>query len=144
MKKSFLMIFFLLIAFSCDNYDSENDCYHQPSDCMEYPPSTGYVEITVNFNDLNRAVPIEIYEGNFEDGRLVLKSTLTTTQKRFNLPSDKKYSAIGIYNHVKDGENIVIYTLDGGKLDHTTKEYCEGDCYEEGTLDLNLKLYVDE
>jgi hypothetical protein len=44
---------------------------------------------------------------------------------------------------LKNSQIITVFVVDGGQLDASSDEYCEGNCYEPGELNLDLTLDLD-
>jgi len=126
----------LLFSVSCN---SDEDCDPAPYDCIEYKPEEGNLIIEVTLDNLNSAVPVVIYHGDIEDEQVVLVDTIDTDTGESWLANDD-YSVTAEYRLLKNSQEMTVYVVEGGNLDATSTEYCEGDCYEEGVLTLDVTL----
>ena len=123
-----------------DYYDDEDDeCdNYAPDDCITEKPSYGKVKIDITHNSLNLSVPITIYKGDFEDGNIVLKDTLSS-DRTYRLPNG--YYSVKAEYKVELTQGIVnVYSVDGWDLDSEKDSYCDATCYEEGTIYLDARL----
>ena len=139
LKLILLLITTSLLNVCLDRYNAEEDCTERAwwKTCIETEPESGSLSIKVTINSENSAVPIQIFEDDFETGHLVLSDTLTATSMCYDL-SEGYYSVTARYNVGAD----VILAVDGDEIEFSIEEYCEGYCWEveEANLDLELEL----
>jgi len=129
----FSVLFFL---FSCKS--KFEDCTDQDyASCNTEQPQTGRITILLTINQENPSVPVRVYEGNFEDGRLVRADTIRMRSFNYFLTPGKDYSFTATYN---DG-NSKIMTVDGGRIKVSTYRMCELRCYELNNPEIDLRLY---
>jgi len=124
----FISIISLMICVHCDGCFSACDSGPFYSD----------LEIKLTVNEENIEVPIEIYEGLYDDGLLIIQDTinsrdLTDGRMIYNLEAGIKYAASATY---QDGAKTII-AIDGGEMSLASDE-C--DCEYPTTLTLNLRL----
>jgi len=112
--------------------------FSPPVDCLDSKPATGHLTIEITLNAKNPRVPIEVYEGSIEDGRLVRSDSAAVAQFSYELPVDHTYAVIARY---LVGQDTVLAI---GSDDITTyqTDYESGFCWEltNGKVDVRLKL----
>lgn len=118
--------------------DCENGDY-KPSDCLENKPAEGILRVEVTLDALNPVVPIEVYYGDYENNVLFFADTLNVFDLEYYVPNND-YSVKAKYKAMINNRLVTVYSIDGGNISSTTTNYCDGDCYSEGTLTLNAKL----
>ncbi len=133
------LCFFAFISTSCDllNNDDECDLGYKPYDCIETEPDNGTLKIDITLNSLNSSVPVTIYVGDYEDNHIYLQDTLVNSAKTYYLPNND-YAAKADYNDIIEGSEITVFSIDGGDLSADSEEYCDGTCYSEGYLTLDV------
>lgn len=131
-----------MISGSCSNPDDE-ECEdgYAPFDCETSPPSYGTLIIEITNNYLNPAVPVIIYSGDFEDGKIAIQDTLSA-ETSYILHNDY-YSVRAEYKVMLDQDLVTVYSVDGGTLDYESESYCDDTCYEEGVETLDATLDTD-
>ncbi len=87
----------------------------------------------------NEFIPITFYDGDFEDGIVVLKDTLYSDQESFRLPNGD-ISIVADYIGIVNGQKAIIHVVDGDDLDYESDDYCEGVCHEEGEISLDVEV----
>ncbi len=123
----------------CPKYDEEEDCYHAPLGCKTYAPTVGTMTIKVSKTLDDSPVRVWLYAGYIEDSTLV--DTFLISGTDYTIPrSNGVYSARARYLTKIGGENKFFNAVDGGSLQEESEEYCEGTCYESGSITLDLKL----
>ncbi len=96
------------------------------------------LEIKLTVNEENTDVPIEVYDGLYDDGILIIQDTIASgdlVKGRiiYNLEAGKDYAASAVY---KDGAKTII-AIDGGEMSLASDD-C--DCDYPTNLTLNLRL----
>ena len=117
-----------------DNIYQEVDC----SLCFATPPDSGVVYPELTINASHTAVPVTVYEGPVEAGKVVFSDTFSVPTPRIELPVEKYYSLTATY--LKGRDTVIV--LDGGKLEvKKTVGQCGGTCYvvTGGFYDLKLR-----
>ncbi len=127
-----LLVLITAIFVSC----SKSDECDTTITCDTTRPDSSELIIDVTINAENMAVPIEVYRGRVDGNDLVFRDTLYTEKYTYYMPTSQKYSAKAYY---KDG-NISINAIDGGRLDYDSFWNCNEKCYENKSLNLDLKL----
>ncbi|MFW5775167.1 MAG: hypothetical protein ACOCW2_02660 [Chitinivibrionales bacterium] len=142
MKKLSRFPALLAMVFVCLNstcLDDNEECTHAPYWCDHSKPSYGLVTIEISRPRDNSPVPVSIYRGDIEDSVMVKSLLLREDTYSFSLP-DERYSARARYITIIDSAQAIVNAIDGGTLEAESEEYCEGYCYTEGTLTLDLVL----
>jgi hypothetical protein len=132
-----ICIYFLLflILFSCK--DKTEDCTDEDyRNCDTSRPEYGYVDINLSFNHLNPDVILRIYEGNFEDNRLLLEQSVRSSRIIEELRTNTYYSFTATY---QNGREIIV-AVDGGKIKIDSYQMCEYKCYEARRLNVDLRI----
>lgn len=124
---------FLFSDGKCDEGESK-----KPSDCNSSIPSGGTVSVSIVTNSINPTVKIEIYEGNIEDGKLIISENLSS-DKSYTLPNGY-YTAQAFYKVNYEGHVVTIKAVDGKELDYSSQNYCDGTCYSDGSINLDCEL----
>ncbi len=101
-------------------------------------PFFGDLELKLTVNSENTEVPIEIYEGEYDKGILIIQDTVASNELEngkfvYNLEAGFYYAAAAIY---KDGAKTLI-AIDGDELSIETDD-C--DCSYPSNRTLNLRL----
>lgn len=96
------------------------------------------LELKLTVNEENISVPIEVYEGNFDNGVLIIQDTilsgdLINGKAIYNLEAGIFYSAAAIYS---SGAKTII-AIDGAEMRLSTDD-C--DCEYPTSRTLNLRL----
>ena len=147
MKSKFIiskiLVFIILfsINFQCSlcEDESEDECTYKPSNCIEEEPEFGYVTIKVTINSLNPEVPISIFNGDVEENDIVLQDTLNANSKTYHLEYTY-YSVLAIYKATIDNEIVTINSINGEELEYQVENYCDGVCYTEGNIEIDVEL----
>ena len=138
MKKGILLLITMIAAgapISCEDSTLFVDC----NKCYESLSDRTTLEIKVTIDAENYSVPITLYQGNIDDGKVI--STDTTFSSTYISPSvtfGQIYSAVAKYSH----GGRIIYTVDGRALKKKLdKSSCSTSCYiiQGDVLDLRLK-----
>ncbi len=117
-----------------DNIYQEVDC----SLCFASPPDSGYIHPEITINASHTAVPVTVYEGPVETGKIVFTDTFSIPTPRIGLPTGKTYSLTATY--VKGRDTIIV--IDGDRLEvKKAVGQCGGTCYvvTGGFYDLRLR-----
>ncbi len=122
----------------CQELLDENDLEPAPPDCIEVPPTEGYLSVRYTLNAQNPHVPIEIYRGDFENNDLILRDTLPSSHNPYRLPIDEYYSVVAKYLRGQD----TIIVIDGDDIEADETEYSDKSCWsvDNGTIDVKLKF----
>ncbi|MGL1900619.1 MAG: hypothetical protein OCC49_00695 [Fibrobacterales bacterium] len=126
----------LTILFSCTT-QNEEDCVERPiwKSCISTPSEAGDITIEATINEENPQVTVTIYAGDFELNQVVLTKLISESKTFFSLPVGS-YSATINY---AVGDKFIT-AVDGGSLENSSIEYCEGICYEEVEVTYDLTL----
>jgi hypothetical protein len=116
--------------------DVNEDLPYAPSNCNPVKPSFGTVIVTVSKSASHPTIPLIIYQGNYEDGLVVVRDTVDVAQTGFEVPVDTYYAVIARYTVGVD----TILVLNGGRLEVESETYRDATCYGLPTLDLDLRL----
>jgi len=140
MKKIKYILFFsaltalLLPRCDKDNIYQEVDC----SLCYATPPDSGFVRPEITIDPAHPAVPVTVYEGPVESGKVVFRDTFSVPTPRIEVPVGKAYSLTAAY--LQNGDTILV--VEGDKLEvKKAVGQCGGPCYviTGGFYDLRLK-----
>ena len=138
MRMSVINIIFvcmLIFAFSCRS--KYEDCTDQDyASCNTEIPQTGTLSIRLTINEENPAVPISLYEGNFENGQLIRQDTVRQSRYNYSLSPEKDYSVTATYREA--GKTIVA--VSGGRINLVRYQMCELQCYDVDEPELDLRL----
>jgi hypothetical protein len=129
----FALVPAVLLALGCT--DDENKGY-APSNCKHSEPTTGFLRVELTINQTNHRVPLTIFEGAYEEGKVVLRDTVDVEDVSYELRVGKEYSVLARYISGRD----TILALDSESLDVASDEYQDATCYyvEEGKADVRL------
>lgn len=125
-------------ASDCDGFNSNN--------CFGAPPQFARLTLELTINDENRNVPVEIFEGDYDDpGRYVfIRDTVPFNEVGpgnevfYDLPIQRWNVAV-TYAH--EGKRIVA--IDSRRLDYRTETDCAGfECYTPVDRQLNMRLKI--
>jgi hypothetical protein len=116
--------------------DVNEDLPYAPSNCNPVKPSFGTVIVTVSKSAAHPTIPLIVYQGNYEDGLVVVRDTVDVAQTGFEVPVDTYYAVIARYTVGVD----TILVLNGGRLEVNSETYRDATCYGLPTLDLDLRL----
>lgn len=144
----FLSIAAGILFSACD----DNNCDgFVDSACLPSPPLFADLEIEITINNENRRVPIEIFEGDFDDPlrEWYLRDTITTNRAIYALPVDqfavtpadsrRRWNVAVTYAH----EGKTIIALDGARIGWREDDDCAGFvCYTPINRNLNMRLKI--
>ena len=130
MKTRFLTILTCIVLLSCSTQDSDcdPDIY-----CDTVPYDYGYIDVKLTYNGVG--IPIILYKGYLEDNVILEIDTAYGDLHYFYQEVGERYAVEAYY---PEAGNTVI-ALDGGKLVQDDFYNCGDRCYNEPTLDLDLK-----
>jgi hypothetical protein len=131
-----ICFYLVMIHTGCDQSSDECDKGYKPYDCIETEPGGGTVRIKVNISNTNPSIPITVFSGKVEQNQIVLEDTLTSGEKEYFLDNGE-YAVRAEYRANIDGSWVTVHSVEGGELSPSKKEYCDGNCYSEGTLELD-------
>lgn len=136
-----LFIIGILIPISCEDKALLVNC----SECLNDRPSKGTLTIKISYNNENQTVPISIFAGNIEEGKLVFEGTgynsYGNTSKIFyfdNADFGQYYSVVAKYKNIGRTIKVVDGKMLKIKLDNSS---CDRSCYviEGDEFDVRLK-----
>lgn len=125
----FAGILFLSSCFKSD--DCDPNVY-----CNTERPDSAWVNITVSYDRYHTPVPYTIYNGNIEDGLVVLRDTAYMNVTSHYLPVNERYSVEATYFIGQ----ATYSAYDGGKLRLNKFWNCNDRCYEAPDLSLDCSL----
>jgi hypothetical protein len=120
----------LLLFSACDNRDDA------PADCVTHKPDLGTLTVKLTINDANPRVPLALYRGDFEEGDLVLRDTLSTAIAVYDLPVDQYYSVTARYITGRD----TTLAIDGASIDTESTEYRNATCWDVTDAEVDIRL----
>lgn len=125
----------VLLLASCYKFRSD-DC-DQSIVCNTNKPDSAYLNITVTDPGSTGFVPIVIYDGDVDDGTVVLNDTMYARYNSYYLPVRNRYSVRATYRT----NGITTYVYDGAKIKLRKFWNCDERCYEveDGEIDVQLK-----
>jgi len=138
---SILLVFLILAGLSCDRPAEPEDCAdYDYSDCNTTEPQSGKITLLVTVNKKITSVPVSVYKGQVDEGKLLLKDTLDAELKKYDMPVDEYYSVIAYY----DINGRKIKAVSGGKLKLNVYPVCDSICYvlKEPVINVRLKKEV--
>jgi hypothetical protein len=127
-----------MLLSSC-GYDEEEECYHAPLDCTYEAPESGVVTACLSPTSDRSPITVTFYAGSVEQGHVLRVAEIAEASRDFVF-ANGEISARARYRTEIDGEIAVVNAVDGGVLEFDEEHYCEGYCYEPGTLSLDLTL----
>lgn len=130
-----LLLFLPLVFSDCKGKD-ENCTENDYNDCITTRPDSGYAEVSITHNFQNKNVEVRLYQGNFEDGRLVWEKSYSKTNTTELLDVENYYSFTATY---VVGEDTIV-AVDGGRVKVISYNMCELTCYEARTLNIDLTI----
>lgn len=129
----FWIIGLMLLLWACSKYNTD-DCV--PSDdCYTDPIDSGYVYIELTYPGTGPGIPVILYEGYVEDQQILWADTVYENKLTFWLPVGKRYAAEAYYNY---GGQLTV-ALDGRKLKENSYMDCGETCYQESSINLDVK-----
>lgn len=133
-KSIIILISLILIIFqSClDSYETE-DCDYE--NCNTEYPDEGTMTVRVSLDNNNMEIPIEIYEGYYDNGILMKKDTIYSSSKNYFMDSEMYFTVKAEYN-TPSGK---ISVIDGGRIRVKSRKECDSTCYSINNLDINVK-----
>lgn len=126
----FLVIFtmsFLILFCSVHNSGCSEDC-------LTVKPEFGDLHISMTINTQNPELYLNVYQGDYDNGHLVITDTLSTDKVTYTLALGS-YSATVLY---KEGADSIL-AVDGATISADQSNDCE-DCWivSDGYIDLTL------
>ena len=126
-----------MAMFGCSSED-DGELPFAPEDCQDSKPPTGHLNIEITLNAQNPRIPVNVYEGPIEDGRLVRSDSVGVSHFSYELPVDRPYAVTARY---LVGQDTVLAI---GSDDITTNQtqYYDAYCWEvtDAKVDVRLKL----
>jgi hypothetical protein len=140
MMKVKLFSILILMAVMISGCDEDcDDGNYKPYDCNDYKPTDGEVTLNVTLDNMNTQVPVEFFIGDVEENVFYFADTIATQTVSYTLPNNY-YSVRAKYKAIINGNLVTVYSIDGGSLDASETDYCDGVCYSDGTLTLDGSL----
>jgi len=136
--RGFVIILLIAVAIltpsSCENFKLFVDC----DKCFTDLSDKYSIELKVTIDKENPFVPITLYKGKIDDGRIIDSDTIyNTPYYTIEVKFGEYYSAIARYRH----KGRVIYAVDGRKLKKKLDESsCDKSCYVISGDELDLRL----
>jgi hypothetical protein len=127
----------MIILTGCDEkvFTGDVDC----DECYSDKPVKADLMINLTVNNQYRQVPVTVYEGDIEDGHVVVSDTVDYSPYYVYVPVDRKYSVKAEYKK----DNVIVYAIDGTKLKiKSVSDACDdGKCYiiENEELDATIR-----
>jgi len=132
----FIIICIILMFSSCRS--KFDDCTEQDyANCNTERPQTGRITARLTINSENRRVPVRVYEGNFEDGKLVREDTISIKTFNYFLTPDTEYSMVARY--LRDNDTIMV--VNKAYIRVIRYRMCELRCYDLDKPEVDLRLY---
>jgi len=131
-RHSLILISMISFLSSCDGVNWDNPC----EDCYQEKPTQGILTIIVD-SDYLPAVPIKLYKGKLEKGRLFLVDTLNEISTDVWVNVGSFYTVVVEY---KKGEKTIL-AVDGDKVTvFFDEESCDVPCWRphDGKVDCTL------
>ena len=132
-----ILISIVVCVAGCDEECEEGN--YKPGDCNESKPIEGEVILKITIDNMNAMVPVEFFIGDVEENIFYFADTIVTQSVSYTLPNNR-YAVRAKYKAIINGKLVTVYSIDGGSLDANETDYCDGDCYENGSLTLDAKL----
>ncbi len=136
----------VLISVGCLDFDHPRNkaCDY----CITDKPDEGEINIKVSISSSLSIIPVKVYEGNYESGKLLLTIDAESSKININLPVNKRYTFAAEYRQggkttivlntgKTEAGKVACYAEDGETITH----YCW--YIDAGNVDLRLKD-VDE
>jgi len=125
----------LLVSGACEDNEG-NDLPLAPTDCEELESRFGYIDGVVTISIENPNIPVNVYEGDFEDNILVDFDTLDVNQFSWELLTEVEYTFTAQY--VVGPDTILV--LDSDKIITSKEEFQDADCWSTADGDVDLRL----
>jgi hypothetical protein len=129
-----LMAVFMSLA-SCKD-KTENCTQWDYERCNTIKPSRYTAKVNLTINSENPSTIVRLYEGNWEDNRLISQDIVKLRQFWYTLDVEKYYSVTATYRK----GNTTIVAIDGGEVKVTSYQACELTCYEVKKIEFDLKI----
>jgi hypothetical protein len=113
---------------NCTDYDYER--------CNSIRPTNSNIRVNLSINSENPTIVVRLYEGYWEDNKLISEKTVNFNSTWYTLDVEKYYSVTATY---KKG-NKTIVAIDGGEVKVKSYQACELTCYEVKTIEFDLKI----
>ena len=136
-RAGLLVVLVVMVAFGCSS-DDEGELPFAPEDCQKTKPANGHLNVEITLNAQNTKVPVCVYVGPIEDGRLVKSDSVGVAQFSYELPADRSYAVTARYLVGQD----TIIAIGSDDITTSETEYENGFCWEvtDGKVDVRLKL----
>ena len=132
--KKYLLIFTLLILFSCDKSIFSINC----SDCTVDEPKIALIAISLNGNTPDQTQTIiRVYSGNLEDSVLLTTFSGASSDQTYSVSLNKKYTFTATYRINGSSYTTVDAIFPRTKYE---KSVCKDPCYYVYDKKVNLKL----
>jgi hypothetical protein len=131
-----IILLCLPLVFSDCKGKDENCTDNDYANCDTTRPRAGSAEVSITHNFHHKEVEVSLYDGNFEDGRLIWKKTYSRGVMSEILDVETSYSFTATYY----AGNDTLLVIDGGKVRVKSYSMCELTCYEARKLRIDLTL----
>ncbi len=133
------ILFLVILTFNLSGCEQEDLAFNVDCDnCLDAIPDSADLIVRVTINGENPFVPLTYYEGDYEEGIIILNDTTWTEEGLLNSKVGVDYSVKATY--IKDGQPVIA--IDGDRLRVADGS---GDCYPPcyfirgGSFDVRLK-----
>lgn len=126
----------IAVLFAITGYGCHDSC--SPSaNCFANKPYVGKMIIQLTINAENPKVPITIYEGDYEDKKIIMELLAESEQTKVDLPMDTRFTVAAEYK--QGGKKILA--LDHARV--SSDWYDCDECYQtqEGKVNVSIKNY---
>jgi hypothetical protein len=132
-----IAVLVVMAAFGCSS-DDDGELPFAPEGCLDTKPATGHLHVQITLNAQNPRVPINVYEGPIESGRLVRSDSLGVSQFSYELPADHSYAVTARYLVGQD----TVLAIGSDDIRTSQTQYYDAYCWEvgDGKVDVRLKL----
>lgn len=131
----FVLLFFscLTLIFSCE----ENGAIVNCNDCLLEEPFDATINVKLtSFNESNFTNTVIVYEGNIEEGNVLMIFTTVNESISFTVPLNKKYTVTSSFYSAGNYYTTVDAFIPRVKYDRNS---CDQPCYYIYGTKLNLK-----
>jgi len=137
LRTGLLAVLVVVAAFGCGS-DDDGELPFAPDNCQDSKPATGHLNIEITLNAQNYRVPVNVYQGPIEDGRLVRSDSVGVSQFNYELPVDRSYAVTARYLVGQD----TVLAIASDDISTNQKQYYDAYCWEvtDAKVDVRLKL----
>jgi hypothetical protein len=109
---------------------------YAPANCARAKPDTGYMVVQCTIDETFRRVPITIFRGDYDQGIVALRDTLTDRETEYEMPVGKRFTVMAFYPIGRD----TVLVLDTAELRVLSDEYEDATCYRVETRTVDVRL----